>query len=49
MSDNFANVEKSIFKAAENVNIDSVLGWQLDGVKHTFMERFDKDDLGDLE
>lgn len=36
---NFKDVEKSIFKAAENVNIDSVLGWQIDGEKHSFMER----------
>ncbi|MGL4913168.1 MAG: tRNA 2-thiocytidine biosynthesis TtcA family protein [Romboutsia sp.] len=39
MGDNFKDVEKSIFRAAENVNIDSVLGWQQDGKKHSFMER----------
>ena len=49
LSENFANVEKSIFKAAENVNIDSLLGWQLEGEKHSFMERFDKDNSGDFE
>ena len=38
---NFKDVEKSIFKAAENVNIDSVLGWQQDGQKHSFLERFE--------
>ncbi len=37
LSENFDNVEKSIFKAAQNVNIDSVLGWEKDGVKHSFM------------
>lgn len=36
---NFKDVEKSIFKAAENVNVDSVLGWQIDGEKHSFLER----------
>ncbi|MDK2562754.1 ATP-binding protein [Romboutsia sedimentorum] len=36
---NFKDVEKSIFKASENVNVDSVLGWQIDGEKHSFMER----------
>lgn len=40
LSENFDNVEKSIFKAAQNVNIDSVLGWEKDGVKHSFMEEF---------
>ncbi len=39
LGENFKDVEKSIFKAAENVNIDSVLGWQEDGVKHSFLER----------
>lgn len=38
---NFKNVEKSIFKAAENVNLDSVLGWQKDGEKHSFLEEFE--------
>lgn len=36
---NFKDVEKSIFKASENVNVDSVLGWQIDGEKYSFMER----------
>lgn len=42
LSENFYNVEKSIFKAAQNVNIDSVLGWEKDGVKHSFMEEFEE-------
>lgn len=41
LTDNFDNVEKSIFKAAQNVNIDSVLGWEKDGVKHSFLEEFE--------
>jgi len=39
LGENFKNVEKSIFRAAENVNIDSVLGWQKDDVKHSFLEK----------
>ena len=42
LGENFKAVEKSIFKAAENVNIDSVLGWQQDGVKHSFLENYEK-------
>lgn len=42
ISENFDNVEKSIFKAAQNVKIDSVLGWEKDGVKHSFMEEFEE-------
>lgn len=41
LTDTFDNVEKSIFKAAQNVNIDSVLGWEENGVKHSFMEKFE--------
>lgn len=42
LSENFDNVEKSIFKAAQNVKIDSVLGWEKDRVKHSFMEEFEE-------
>lgn len=42
LSNDFVNVEKSIFKAAENVNVDSVLGWQIEGEKHSFLEKFEK-------
>lgn len=38
---NFNNVDKSIFKAAENVSMDSILGWEHDGIKHSFLENFD--------
>jgi len=34
-------VDKSIFKAAENVNMDAILGWQKDGQKHSFLEEYD--------
>lgn len=44
LSKDFVNVEKSIFKAAENVNVDSVLGWQIDGEKHSFLEKFEEED-----
>lgn len=42
MKQTFKDVDKSIFKAAENVNMDAVLGWQKDGVKHSFLEAFDE-------
>ena len=41
LGENFKDVEKSIFKAAQNVNIDSVLGWQQDGIKHSFLEKYE--------
>lgn len=45
LGENFKDVEKSIFKAAENVNIDSVLGWQQDGVKHSFLEKYEVEEM----
>ncbi|WP_238883184.1 ATP-binding protein [Clostridium sp. YIM B02551] len=39
---NFNNVDKSIFKAAENVSMDAILGWEKDGIKHSFLEEFEE-------
>lgn len=39
---NFSNVDKSIFKAAENVSMDAILGWEKGGVKHSFLEEFEE-------
>lgn len=35
---NFTNVDMSIFRAAENVNINAILGWEKDGEKYSFLE-----------
>lgn len=40
---NFKDVDKSIFKAAENVNMEAILGWEEDGKKHSFLDYFDED------
>lgn len=40
---NFDGVEKSIFKSAENVNLDSILGWEKDGVKTKYLEVYDEE------
>ncbi len=37
---NFKNVDMSIFKAAQNVNMDAVLGWEKDGEKHSFLDEY---------
>lgn len=34
-------VDKSIFKAAENVNVDVVLGYQMNNQKYTFLDFYD--------
>ena len=37
-----SNVEKNIFAAASNVNLDKILGWKEKGIKHTFLDEYDK-------
>ena len=36
------NVEKNIFAAASNINMDMILGFKKDGVKHSFLETYDE-------
>lgn len=38
LKEQFDDVDKCIFKSAQNVNIDSILGWQKDGVKHSYLD-----------
>ena len=45
LGENFQEVEKSIFRAAQNVYLDSVLGWDQDGKKHSFLEKFENGDI----
>lgn len=40
---NFNGVEKSIFKAAENVSMDSILGWQKGDTKYSFLDVYDEE------
>ena len=37
---NFKDVDKSIFKAAENVAMDSIIGWEKSEIKHSFLEEY---------
>ena len=41
MKKTFKDVDKSIFKAAENVNMNAILGWQKNGEKHSFLDEYD--------
>lgn len=40
MKKDFDNVDSSIFRAAQNVNMDGVLGWEKDGQKHSFLDEY---------
>lgn len=35
---NFNNVDKSIFQAAQNVNMNAILGWKKDGKKFSYLD-----------
>lgn len=38
---NFKDVDKFIFKAAQNVNMDSILGWKKDGKDYSYLDFYD--------
>ena len=42
LKENFDGVDKSIFKSAENVAMDSILGWEKDGHKYKFLDEYDE-------
>ncbi|MCC3862946.1 tRNA 2-thiocytidine biosynthesis protein TtcA [Terrisporobacter petrolearius] len=44
LGDNFQEVEKSIFRSAQNVYLDSVLGWEKDGKRHSFLDKFEDEE-----
>lgn len=43
----FNNVDKSIFRAAQNVNLDGILGLEKDGEKYSFLDYYD-DELSEV-
>jgi len=44
---NFSGVDKSIFRATQNVNMDSILGWQKNGENYSYLDFYDDGDKGD--
>lgn len=43
LKENFKDVDKSIFRAGQNVNMDCVLGWKKDGQKHSYLDFYDEE------
>jgi tRNA(Ile)-lysidine synthase TilS/MesJ len=41
LNKNFQEVEKSIFRAGHNVYLDSILGWKVDGEKHSYLDHYE--------
>ncbi len=37
---NFKDVDMSIFRATENVNMDAIIGWEMDGERHSFLDEY---------
>ncbi len=42
LKDKFVNVDISIFRAAQNVNMDCILGWTKDDKKYSFLDFYDE-------
>ena len=40
MKKNIKNVDKSIFTAAHNVNMNAILGWTKDGEKYSYLDTY---------
>lgn len=43
LKESFDNVEMSIFRSAENVSMDGILGWKKGQEKHSFLDFFDEE------
>ncbi len=41
LKENFPDVEKSIFRAAENVNMEAILGWNKGGEHHSYLDHYE--------
>lgn len=42
-----SEIDNGIFNAAQNVNLDSILGWTKNGVKHSYLEFYDEEESGE--
>lgn len=42
LGESFQNVDRNIFRAMENVNMDTILGWESKGEKHSFLDFYDE-------
>lgn len=40
----FEDFDKKLFKAADNVNIEAILGWQKGGKKYSYLDFYDEED-----
>lgn len=38
LKENFKDIDKTIFKSTQNVNMDAILGWEKDNEKHSYLD-----------
>jgi len=43
----FEDFDKKLFKAADNVNLEAILGWQKGGKKYSYLDFYDEDDFNE--
>jgi hypothetical protein len=43
LKENYKNADISIFKAAQNVNMDCILGWKKGEKKYSYLDFYDED------
>mgnify|MGYP003372207246 CR=1 FL=1 len=41
-------IDSNIFRGSHNVKLDTMIGWEHQGVKHSFLEYYDKDNSSDI-
>lgn len=44
LGENFKNVDMNIFRAAENVSMNGILGWEKDGEKISFLDEYETEE-----
>lgn len=44
LGENFKNVDMNIFRAAENVSMNGILGWEKDGEKISFLDEYEMEE-----
>ncbi|MCC5909707.1 MAG: tRNA 2-thiocytidine biosynthesis protein TtcA [Clostridiaceae bacterium] len=44
LKENIKNVDKSIFRATQNVNMDGILGWKKEGESYSYLDFYDEEE-----
>lgn len=47
LKERFPEFDKKLFKAADNVNLEAILGWQKGGNKFSYLDFYDEEDYNE--